>query len=460
MGQKNKPALPFEITMPSLPEVEDSVIGSFISGDDSVIQHLGKLDGKDFSGRNKTIYNAILSLYSKNAPISIITVTQELKSQNLIDECGGATHLVELVNGSGSGAQMEYYIMVLKQTRIKRNIMEAAANAISLVSDNTNNMDDVMATVLDEMQNACYTGTASTTRSIGEVASECVHQIESIQNGTHEAGIDCGFPALTNIIGLLKPSDLIIIAGRTSHGKTQLALNLACNIASSGYPVAFFSLEMSRIAIARRLMTIKTGISSSAMDSRQLSPEDVNLLSATAEEFSKLPIWVDETSALPVSFLVAKSKMLVRYRGVKVIIVDYLQLMTPDKSSTQTREQEVASISRSLKELAKDINVSIIALSQVSRQSVSHGSAGPELSDLRESGALEQDADIVIFVHKPNSLDNEKTEEIKLKIKKNRNGKTGEIAMKYDTDTLTFVEVDTQEEDGYSSMPIYCEIDF
>lgn len=436
---------------PQALEAEESVLGAMLLESSNVDRAMEELTpGCFYSPRNRMIFEAISSLVQEHSPVDIITVTNSLRAKGNLESVGGAVVLADLSQKVGAAVNLEFYIKILKQKSIQRDLITASYQILRSSYDDTTKVDDLIDMAQTKIYDAIKNNVQREIQSIGSVINETLADIESKQGQEGPTGVRSGFPTIDRITGGWQPSDLIILAARPSVGKTAFALNLVRNAAVLDHkPVAFFSLEMSAMQLAKRMIISESGISGEKIKGGvRLEPYEWEQLEYKLKALSKAPLYIDDTPGIPIMEFRTKLKTLVNNKGVKFVIVDYLQLMQGPQELRSNREQEVAFISRTLKATAKELNVPIIALSQLSRNAVQRqgGSGKPQLSDLRESGSIEQDADMVIFIHRPDYLglsdepgDKEKTEII---IAKHRNGETAEIPMRFRSSMVRFVEND------------------
>lgn len=434
---------------PQALDVEEAVLGSMLLEPNCVDEALENLsEGCFYSERNRLVFLAMQSLRNANAPIDIITVADKLRQQDKLEAVGGPSVLAELSGKIGSAAYIESYVRILQQKAIQRDLITAAHDILSNAYDDQVSVDELIDKAQSEVYEATQSVEKKSVQTIGSVISQALERIQEMQNIEGLSGVPSGFPTLDKITNGWQASDLIILAARPSVGKTAFSLNLARNAAvDHNIPVAFFSLEMSSIQLATRLMTTESGLDADKIKGgAKLQNDEWNLLEQSLKKLSNAPLYVDETPGLPVMEFRSKVKNLVKQKKVRLVIVDYLQLMQGPAETKGAREQEVAAISRLLKATAKELNIPIIALSQLSRQAVQRQGGGgkPVLSDLRESGSIEQDADMVIFIHRPdfvglseNLADRENTQII---IAKHRNGETRDIDMLFKSAQVKFVE--------------------
>lgn len=437
---------------PQAVDVEESVLGAMMLEQSSAELAMEDLNADSFyDPRHRMVFEAMGELVRTHIPVDIVTVTAKLREMGNLEAVGGAVVLAGFTEKVGSAAHLEFYVKILKQKTIQRNLITASYKILKDAFDDSVVVDDL----IDKSQSLIYDASQSIVRrdvqDIGSILKDVVSDIEDKQKSPGLSGVPSGYPSIDRVTNGWQPSDLVIIAARPSVGKTAFALNLARNAAVDHHiPVAIFSLEMSCAQLAKRLVVSETGLSADKIKgSIRLEDYEWEQLEYRIRDLSRAALYIDDTPSLPIMEFRTKAKNLVNIKGVKLIVVDYLQLMqAPEQGKGGLREQEVAYISRTLKATAKELNVPILALSQLSRNSVQRqGSGGkPMLSDLRESGSIEQDADMVIFIHRPDYLglsdnpeDKEKTQII---IAKHRNGETKDIDMIFRSEQVRFMEPD------------------
>ena len=441
MGNKPPQALDFE----------EAVLGALLIEPACVDEAVEELSpGCFYDPKNRMIFEAMVSLVAEHVALDLLSVSQKLQSQGRLEEVGGPVRLASLSQKIGAAAHIEYYIKILKQKTIQRDLITASLDILRNAYDESVDVDDLVDLSQSRVFAAIQSNVKKDVQEIGSVIKSAMDDIERMQTQTGLSGVPSGYPSIDRITMGWQRSDLIILAARPSVGKTAFALNIARNAAvDHQMPVAFFSLEMPSIQLAKRLMTSESEFSADKIKGGvKLAPNEWPVLEERLSRLSKAPLYVDDTPSLPIMEFRTKVKRLVKTKGVRLVIVDYLQLMQGPAELRGMREQEVAAISRTLKATAKEMDVPIIALSQLSRNAVNRsGSNGkPMLSDLRESGAIEQDADMVLFVHRPDYLGLGETpggkEATQLIIAKHRNGETGEVNMRFKSDIVRFVEED------------------
>ena len=435
---------------PQALDVEEAVLGALLIEPNCVDEAMGELTPNCFySEKHRMIYEAMRTLVNEHAALDLLSVSQKLKDTGKLEAVGGTVFLVQLSQKVGAAAHIEYYIRILKQKCIQRELITASYEILKTSYDDAVNVDDLIDQAQTKVFAAIQNNVKKDVQEIGKVINDALEDIQKLQNSSGLSGVPSGFESLDKITQGWQASDLIILAARPSVGKTAFVLNLARNAAVDfNMPVAIFSLEMPSIQLAKRMMVSETRLSADKFrGGEKIADWEWKQLDIQLTRLVKAPIYIDDTPSLPVMEFRSKVKKLVKQKGVRLIIVDYLQLMQGPAELRGMREQEVAAISRTLKATAKEMNVPIIALSQLSRQSENRQGSNrrPQLSDLRESGSIEQDADMVIFIHRydyqglsENADDIGRTQII---IAKHRNGAIADIDMKFRADEVRFVDL-------------------
>jgi replicative DNA helicase len=391
---------------PQAVELEEAVLGAMMIDKKGVDEVIDILQPDAFyKDAHKHIFEAIFQLFTDSQPIDLLTVSAQLKKTAKLDLAGGDFYLIQLTQKISSSAHIEFHSRIILQKYIQRSLIRISSEIIEESYDETTDVFDL----LDKAESRLYEVTQGNIKRSSETAQSLVIQakkrIEEIAGKEGLSGVATGFEKLDKITSGWQPSDLIIIAARPGMGKTAFVLSMARNMAIDfGHPVALFSLEMSSVQLITRLISSETGLSSENWRPGQLETHEGAQLSTNVTDLEKAPLYIDDTPSLSIFDLRAKSRRLASQHGIKMIIVDYLQLMTAGGNGKGggNREQEISTISRNLKALAKELGVPVIALSQLSRAVETRGSSKrPLLSDLRESGAIEQDADIVSFIYRP-----------------------------------------------------------
>lgn len=415
-------------------EAEQAVIGSMLTDQDAVIAAIEVLRPEDFYREdNKIIFEAILNIYNRAEPIDIITLKAELSSMGKLDSVGGLEYIVQLPDKVPTTANVERYIKIVEEKSMLRNLVKTANEIISLGYDETENVEDIMDSaekkIFDVMQRKNQKGYTS----IKDILVESFTQLEELYNQKqHVTGVPTGFIELDNRTAGLHGSELILIAARPAMGKTAFALNIGTYAATrANVPVAIFSLEMSKEQLGNRILCSEALVDSNKVRTGKLEDEEWAKLAETSGELSNAEIYVDDTPGISVMEIRAKCRKLKLEKNIGLVIIDYLQLIQGSGKRGASREQEISEISRSLKILAKEINVPVIALSQLSRAVEGRPDHRPMLSDLRESGAIEQDADIVMFLYRDDyyNENSEKKNIAEVIIAKQRSGSTGTVEL-------------------------------
>lgn len=390
---------------PQAVDLEEVVLGAMMIDKKGVDEVIDILSPEAFyKDAHKYIFEAIFKLFENSEPVDLLTVSSQLKKDEKLDIVGGDFYLISLTQRVSSSAHIEFHARIILQKYIQRSLIKISNEIIEDAYDETKDVFDL----LDNAEAKLYEVTQGNVKKSTETAQNLVLQakkkIEEISNKEGLSGIPSGFDKLDKLTSGWQPSDLIIVAARPGMGKTALTLTMARNMAvNSNIPVAFFSLEMSSVQLITRLISSETHLSSEKLRTGRLEKHEWEQLNVKVKTLEKAPLYIDDTPSLSIFDLRAKARRLASQYGIKLIVIDYLQLMTAGGSlKGGNREQEISTISRNLKALAKELNVPVIALSQLSRAVETRGgSKRPLLSDLRESGAIEQDADIVSFIYRP-----------------------------------------------------------
>ena len=350
---------------------------------------------------NKVIYQTIYNLYSISSPVDILTVVNSLKANSDLEKVGGAFYISQLCNRVASASNIEYHCRIIVQDYLKRKLIQVSQESSREAYDNTSDVFDLYETATTKLDSALSGVIKYEVSTIGAVHKKVIAESMEVAKGGAKSGVPTGFTNLDKFLSGWQKSDLIILAARPSMGKSACALAFVLNPALDGIPTAMFSLEMSNDQLVGRTQSMMSGINSSRIIKKQLEPHEVTEIENACSRLNTTPIYIDDTPSLSLMALKAKSRKLVKEKKVKLIVVDYLQLMTVDTHGGN-REQEVSTISKGLKGLAKELDIPIIALSQLNRAVETRGGdKKPMLSDLRESGSIEQDADMVMFVYRP-----------------------------------------------------------
>ena len=429
---------------PQAVDLEEAVIGAMLIDKKGVDEVIDILQPEAFyKEANQHVFNAIHTLFETSEPIDLLTVSACLRKMGLLEKVGGDFYLVQLSKKVSTSAHIEFHARIILQKFIQRSLIKISNE---IIEDAYKDSIDVFD-LLDVAESKLYDVTQGNIKKSSETAQNLVIQakkrIEEIAKRDGLSGVATGFEKLDALTSGWQPSDLIIIAARPGMGKTALTLSMARNIAvTKQTPVAFFSLEMSSVQLITRLISAETGLSSEKLRTGKLASHEWEQLNVKVSDLERAPLFIDDTPSLSIFDLRAKARRLSSQHGIKLIVVDYLQLMTAGTSNKSgNREQEISTISRNLKALAKELDIPVIALSQLSRAVETRGGTKrPLLSDLRESGAIEQDADIVSFIYRPEYYgidewdDDERTPsggQAEFIVAKHRNGGLDNIRLKF-----------------------------
>ncbi len=447
---KNEPKRTLKIP-PQNNESEMAVLGSIMLSSDAIDEVLDIINADVFySTRHRSIFEAIVGLYSEGKPIDLISVSEILKTRKQLEQAGGRTYLSELLEAVPSSANVTYYANIVKSKNTLRMLIEASEQISALGYNEVGDIENI----LDEAEKKIFNVTnKNDSRSLVEIKDTLDGAWERIdylhKNKDKMRGVPSGFKALDNLLAGFQKSDLIILAARPSVGKTSLALDFARHAAvREKVPVAIFSLEMSSQQLIDRMLAAEAQVNAWQLRTGALTNEsDFSKIRDTLSVLSEAPIFVDDKPANNIITMRSTARKLKSEKGLGLIVVDYLQLMMPTNSrNSDNMVQQVTEISRSLKSLARELEVPVIALSQLSR-AVEQRGGKPRLSDLRDSGSIEQDADVVMFIHREDRYKDEddKNNLAEIMVEKHRNGPTGSIKLYFDDKKSTFRDVDKNE---------------
>ncbi|MBV1769400.1 MAG: replicative DNA helicase [Candidatus Desulforudis sp.] len=425
---------------------EQAALGALLMDQDAIFRVVSIIKPDDFyHSANRLIYKAALSLQDVGQPVDLVTVTDQLRREGLLEKAGGATYIASLSDLVPTTANVEQYARIVEEKALLRTLI-LVAGRIAEMSYEENDEAPRLLDQAEQMIMELSSRRGSTAfAQIREVLLKAWGAIEqAYANKGRLSGVPTGFVDLDNLCAGLQPSDLVIVAARPSMGKTALALSIAYQVAGSNdrTPVAVFSLEMSKEQLVQRLLSMEAKVDQYRLRTGNLREEDWERLHDAAANLSDLPIYIDDTAGASVREIRAKAKRLQGEKGLGLVIIDYIQLMQSG-TRVENRQQEIAQISRTLKGLAKELNVPVVALSQLSRAVESRPNKRPQMSDLRESGSLEQDADVVVFIYREEYY-NQETEEkgiAELVVAKQRNGPTGTVKLAFLKEFTRFVNL-------------------
>ena len=443
---------------PQAIELEEAILGALLIDRDALSKVIDILSSESFyvDGHQK-IFEAITQLFGDSDPIDILTVSQRLKKEGELNNIGGEAKLIGLSTRVSSSAHIEFHSRIVVQKHIQRELIRISHSMIEQAYDETNDVLELLDTAEQSLFNISQGNLKKNYEGSFELVKQALQKIEDISKKEGLSGVPSGFKGVDRVTAGWQKSDLIIIASRPGMGKTALSLSMARNMAiDHKIPIGVFSLEMSSVQLITRLISSETGIGAEKLRKGNLEPIEWQQLSSKVKKLEDAPIFIDDTPALSIFDLRAKCRRLVAQHKVQIIVIDYLQLMTAGVTkSNGNREQEISTISRSLKSIAKELEIPVIALSQLSRAVETRGgSKRPLLSDLRESGAIEQDADIVSFIYRPEYYQIHEWDDdgspcdgqAELIVAKHRNGSLEKVRLRFEGSMAKFSDLENNEQ--------------
>ncbi len=444
MSQQTASVQPEQMAPHSI-EAEEAVLGSILINPDALYDVASFLQSEDFFiVRNGWVWEAITRLHERREQIDYLTVVEELRQQNRLEEIGGAAYITYLINHTPSSIYAETYGRIVERAALRRRMLTAAGTIARLAQQE----DSDITALIDQSEATLFAVTERRLRQelvpIRTAVAEYYDRIEQLYSQQVESiGVPTGFTDLDDLLGGLQKSDLVIVAGRPGMGKTSWLLSAAHNAALAGARVAIFSMEMSNEQIVQRLISSETGFNPHKLRLGQLKDREWALFVEAVGRLSKLNVFLDDTPALTPLQMRAKCRRLYSEHGLDLILVDYLQLMNAGVGFSDNRVQEISFISRNLKHIAREMNVPVVAAAQLSRAVEQRQDKRPQLSDLRESGSIEQDADVVMFIYREDVY-NENTErknQADIIVAKHRNGPTGSVALFFRKELTQFANL-------------------
>ncbi|MFH1479923.1 MAG: replicative DNA helicase [Pseudomonadota bacterium] len=431
-------------------EAEQAILAGVLINNDAVNQIMDILTPQDFYRESHIdLFEGMIHLYNNNEPIDLITLSQYLRNKNILDKVGGNEYLASLVDAISTSAGIHYHAEIVRDLSVRRKLIRECSLISESCFQGWQETDELLDMAEQSIFDIAEEKVGEGFSSMEEVIKKSFRKLESVaEHDGFVTGIPTGFTDFDKYTAGLQPSDLIIIAGRPSMGKTALALNMGYHAAEkTKKAVAVFSLEMSKLQLGMRLLGFNAGINATKLRTGYLSDGDWNRLTESANHLSELPIFIDDTSGLSVLEMKAKCRRLVKKWELGLVIIDYLQLIQ-GRRSAESRQLEISEVSRYLKALAKDLNVPVLAVSQLNRKVEDRPNKRPQLSDLRESGAIEQDADVIAFIYRdevyhPTTEENQNMAEIILA--KQRNGPTGFFRLTFEREYTRFRGYESEE---------------
>ena len=454
-GQINTPD--FGKLPPQAVDLEEAVLGALMLDKDPLTEVIDILKKESFYKEDhQMIYEAILDLFQKSEPIDILTVTQELKKRGELEIIGGPFYIAQLTNRVASSANVEFHARIISQKHIQRELIKISSDTIKKAYDETIDVFDLLDAAEAQLFEVAEGNIRRSYEDMKNLLHKAVKQLELNSKSDGTSGVPTGFSNLDRVTGGFQKSDMIVLAARPGMGKTAFVVSLARNAAVDYKKgVAIFSLEMSSLQLVNRLISGETEIAGEKLKKGNLEPYEWEQLGARIGKLTNAPIFINDTPGLSVFELRAQCRRLKAEKDIQMVIIDYLQLMTASVEGKGNREQEISAISRAVKGIAKELDIPVIALSQLSRAVETRGGdKRPQLSDLRESGAIEQDADMVMFIYRPEYYgitadeDGNSTQGLgELIIAKHRNGSTEDVKIRFQNHLAKFVNWDNDNFD-------------
>jgi replicative DNA helicase len=434
-------------------EAEASLLGAILIDADAIVKIADAISAEDFyDARHKHIYDAVVSLYEKRQAIDVLTLSNQLKGMGFLDMVGGPSYLTELTNFVPTAAHAEQYAEIVAQKAVRRRLIKASQDITGLSYDESKSLRDLIEDAETKLFQVSQQHVKQSVVSIETILAESFDRLDDLHKDKAKIrGVPTGYRDLDNILAGLQRSDLLIIAARPSMGKTAFVLNLAKNVAvAAGEPVLIFSLEMSKEQLVDRLLSMESGVDAWALRTGNLTDTDFEKIGDAMGTLSESKIFIDDTPGITVSDMRTKARREAHQNKLGLIIVDYLQLMSGGNrfGGDSNRVQEISEISRGLKAVARELNVPLIALSQLSRSVESRNPQIPQLSDLRESGSIEQDADVVAFLYREEYYNPETDRKniMDVLIKKHRNGPIDNVELYFDREKQRISSLDKRHE--------------
>jgi replicative DNA helicase len=443
---------------PQNTDAEASLLGAILIDGDAIVKIADAISAEDFyDPKHARIYEAARELYERRSPIDVLTLSDQLKNSGFLEQVGGAAYLTELTNYVPTAAHAEQYADIVAQKAVRRRLIKAAQEISGLSYDESKQLRELIEEAESRLFQVSQQHIKQNVVSLEAILAESFERLDDLHKDKNKLrGVPTGFKDMDNMLAGLQRSDLFVLASRPSMGKTALALNLAHNVAvQAKEPVLLFSLEMSKEQLVDRLLSMESGVDAWALRTGNLTDADFEKIGQAMGALSEAQIFIDDSPGITVSDLRTKARREAHQRPLGLIIVDYLQLMSGGSKfgNDFNRVQEISEISRGLKGVARELNVPLLALSQLSRSVESRSPQIPQLADLRESGSIEQDADVVAFIYREEYYNPETDRKniTDILIKKHRNGPTGGVELYFDREKQRFRSVDTRHSDPFEA---------
>lgn len=443
---------------PQNSEAEASLLGAILIDTDALVKIADIISVDDFyEDRHRRIYEAIQVLYEKHSPIDVLTLSDQLKATGFLEAVGGASYLTELTNFVPTAAHVEQYAHIVAQKSLRRRLIKASQDITGLGYDEAKNLQELIEEAETRLFEVSQQHVTQDVTSLENILADSFERLDELHKDKGQLrGVPTGYKDLDNKLAGLQPSDLFIIAARPSMGKTAFVLNLAHNVAvSAKKPVLIFSLEMGKEQLVDRMLARESGVDAWALRTGNLSDSDFEKIGQAMGTLSEAEIYIDDTPGITVSELRTKARREAHKHSLGLIVVDYLQLMSGGArfGGEANRVQEISEISRGLKGVARELNVPVLALSQLSRSVESRTPPHPQLADLRESGSIEQDADVVAFLYREDyyNPETDRSNIMDVMIKKHRNGPTGTVELYFDREKQRISSLDTKHNQPFEN---------
>lgn len=442
---------------PQNSEAEASLLGAILIDSDALVKIADSISAEDFyEDRHRRIYEAVSKLYEQHSPIDVLTLSDQLKATGFLEAVGGSGYLTELTNFVPTAAHVEQYAMIVAQKSLRRRLIKASQDIVGLGYDEAKDLQELIEEAETKLFDVSQQHVQQDVSSMEDILAESFERLDELHKDKGKLrGVPTGYKDLDAKLAGLQKSDLFIIAARPSMGKTAFVLNLAHNVAvSSQQPVLIFSLEMGKEQLVDRMLARESGVDAWALRTGNLSDSDFEKIGHAMGTLSEAKIYIDDTPGITVSEMRTKARREAHQRPLGLVIVDYLQLMSGGSKfgGSDNRVQEISEISRGLKGIARELNVPVLALSQLSRSVESRTPPHPQLSDLRESGSIEQDADVVAFLYREDYYNPETDRKniMDIMIKKHRNGPVGNVELYFDREKQRISSLDTKHEHPFN----------
>jgi len=437
-------------------ELEQLVLGAVLMESKAMTSVIAHLSAERFyDGRHTAIFEAMTQLFLHNKPIDILTVTQHIRKERLLDQCGGPAYIAGLTSRVASTANLEQWCLMLSEHYMKREFARISAQVNELAYDPSADVFEMFDRFSSQMTQVFSTNVKTTVAHVNELTEKVAESVISREKeASGVSGVSSGIECVDKLIGGHQKTDLMYMAGRPGMGKTAMAISEMLNMAQRGMPVLFFSLEMFSAQVILRMISMMSGLDGQKVMKYRLDTDEMRLFQMTKDRLNRLPIYIDDTAGVSIFDLRTRVKAMVEKHKVGIVFIDYVQLMTLGsqfRNKGQNREQEISMISRNLKLVAKECDIPVVALSQLSRGVEARSTKRPMLSDLRESGSLEQDADVVVFLFRPDyygitrdDSGNDLTGSGEYIVAKQRNGSTGIAKMRFKAEVMQYTDFNKQ----------------